>query len=127
MCISLCHTHTCPHVSYVNHPCAPNAYAPTCPYRKEEQKNLDRMCGRCLTKQGVHIDKDFLQEANARRRSEAAEIRQSTILTLKILEQANVFVKEEKRNNRERRRRRNTRGGMADRGKIGKQRKCVVM
>ncbi|EDN93981.1 predicted protein [Sclerotinia sclerotiorum 1980 UF-70] len=85
------------------------------------------MCGRCLTKQGVHIDKDFLQEANARRRSEAAEIRQSTILTLKILEQANVFVKEEKRNNRERRRRRNTRGGMADRGKIGKQRKCVVM
>ncbi|CAD6454222.1 70113c77-6f9d-4deb-b272-97f6b8084596-CDS [Sclerotinia trifoliorum] len=126
MCISICHTHTCPHISYINHPCEPNAYAPTCPYRKEEQRNLDRMCGRCLIKQGIHLDKDRLQKAKERRRTEAAEIREGTILTLKRLEQANELVEEEKKESRQRRRRHTT-GGMGDIGKGDKTRKCVNM
>ncbi|CCD53293.1 hypothetical protein BofuT4_P123120.1 [Botrytis cinerea T4] len=105
-------------MSYNDHLCKPNAYPPTCPFRKEEIKHLERKCVRCLKREGFFITNESHQNAKTRRLSEAAEIRKGTILTLKRLEQAEEFVKEEKRQNMLRRR--HTEKG-------DKTRKCVIM
>ncbi|KAF7943053.1 hypothetical protein EAE96_010998 [Botrytis aclada] len=118
MCLSICHAHTCPHMSYINHLCGPDAHPATCPFRKEETKHLERKCVRCLKEEGIFIKKEFLYKAKTRRLSEAAAIREGTILTLKRLEQAEQFVREEKRQNMLRRRHTE---------KVDKTRKCVIM
>ncbi|KAI9645428.1 hypothetical protein NHQ30_006167 [Ciborinia camelliae] len=92
MCLSICHTHTCPHLSYSQYPCRPGADPSTCPYRKKEVKVWEHLCTLCLNNTGTFISKQELQDEEKKGRSQAAASRERTIQdrrhTINILKQA---------------------------------------